>query len=98
MSLPVPILKLLVALWSAVTMAASLGAAQVLEFTEGPLVMLPPLMVEGKAVPLPWHYYQSPNFEVLAACNDRISGAIVQRLQQLDAMMPRIIPSRFLAA
>src|SRR3954464_4725491 len=98
MKLPAPTPKLLAALWSTVAMAAALSAAQAPEFTEGPLVTLPPLMVEEKAVPLPWHYYQSPNLEVLAACDDRISGAIVQRLQQLDAMLPRIIPSRFLAA
>jgi hypothetical protein len=97
MNLPVSIPKRLAALWSAVVLVTPLGVAQVPEFTEGPLIMLPPLMVEEKTVPVPWHYYQSPNLEVLAACSDRIAGAIVQRLQQLDAMMPRIIPSRFLA-
>lgn len=57
--------------------------------------MLPPLLVEQTKIPLKWRYLSLPGKEILAACDDRIALAIVQRLQRLDALMPAILPERF---
>jgi hypothetical protein len=64
---------------------------------EGPLVMLPPMMVEAKGTPLKWIYFEAPGLEVLAACDERIAADIVQRKRQLDELLRAILPERFMA-
>jgi hypothetical protein len=68
------------------------------EATEGPVVMLPPMMVEAKGTPLKWLYFEAPGFEVLAGCNESIAADVVQRVRQLDELLRLILPERFMAA
>src|SRR4051812_45433635 len=66
--------------------------------SEGPVVMLPPMMVEAaRAVPLKWIYYQAPGLEVIATCDEKTAADVVQRKRQLDELLRAVLPERFIA-
>jgi hypothetical protein len=65
---------------------------------EEPVVMLPPLRVEARGVPLKWNYFAAPGLEVLAACGEKDGVEIVERMLQLDRLMTAILPERFMPA
>ncbi|MEO5961127.1 MAG: hypothetical protein ABIZ49_02620 [Opitutaceae bacterium] len=65
--------------------------------TDGPTVMLPPMMVEERGIPLQWRYVGLPRLEILSVCDERTTTEVVRRLRRLDALLSVILPERFMA-
>ncbi len=75
--------------------SAAFGADQSAKPSSDEVVTLPPLMVEERQAPLPWHYVSVPGLEVLSVCDDDVTRAFVWRVLRLDAVLRVILPERF---
>lgn len=61
----------------------------------GTIVELPPLHVEGAAVPLPWRYAALPGVEVLSLCSDASTSLLLSHHFRLRNTLTVLLPEEF---
>lgn len=67
------------------------------EDATGEAVLLPPLMIEENAGPLPWRYASLPGMELISVCDDDVTREYVRRVHQLDQLLAVLVPIKFQA-
>lgn len=65
------------------------------ERATGPVIELPPMVVDEKVEPLRWSYLGLPQMEVLSVCSDSATRTLVQRYLRLEQLLPMLIPREF---
>ncbi|MFO1449887.1 MAG: hypothetical protein U1F61_17140 [Opitutaceae bacterium] len=76
------------------TPAGAAGKA-VKTVAEGPVIDLPPLMVEGSATPLRWRYVELPGLEVLSVCSDSTTREFLRRYYRQHHLLTWLIPQKY---
>ncbi len=71
------------------------GAKGTKTVAEGPVVDLPPLMVEGSATPLRWRYVALPGLEVLSVCSDGTTKEFLRRYYRQHQLLSWLLPERY---
>lgn len=55
-------------------------------------VALPPFLVEEVAKGPPWRYAETPGYEVLSRCNDKVTRRVVESHQNLHVLLAEVLP------
>ncbi len=59
------------------------------------VVELPPYMVEGKQIPVPWQYAALPGVEVLSRCSDSVTRLLLYHHFRLRDTLTALLPEEF---
>lgn len=93
---PCPAATRRLALGSAFVLALGAPAAVLLQ-TDGPIIQLPPMIVEAREAPLRWRYLGLPGLEILATCSDATIRRFVESYHRQEQLVRLLVPERFQA-